>query len=237
MYNRILRWNRIFAVLVAMASCAACGSVHSEERFIEGIESEGNAHQTLVRGILADGVVTRAETEQAMEGLARCLVDNGLAVRYAYDLDEYPWVLIEKGIARDSPDFIDYIRDPHSEEGKAIMKRHDAAFARAEKACSVYDEIEERVMAEVDWARLAPKRFDGTKQCLASLPMADRIDPNLPRTEEGLAELGDTYSPENMQNLSKEDRVAIVDCLNYGSAQVRTAGTFPPGLDAEEGAS
>ena len=211
--------------------------MRSEERFVDGDESEGNAHQTLVRGILADGVVTRAETEQAMEGLVRCEVENGLTVRYAYDLDEYPWIKGENGIAYDSPDFVDYIRDPYSEEGKAIMKRHDAAFARAEKACSVYDEIEERVMAEVDWARLAPNRFDGTKQCLASLPLADRIDPNLPRTEEGLAGLRTVYSLENLNELSKEDRVAIVDCLNYGSAQVRTAGTFPPGLDAEEGAS
>lgn len=235
MRSRMVRWGRVCAALAIAASCVACGSVRAEERFIEGEESNGNAHQALVDRILADGVVTRAETEQAMEGLVRCEVENGLNVTYAYNLDEYPWIKGENGIAYDSPDFVDYIRDPRSEEGKAIMKRHDEAYARARKACSMYNEVEDRVMADVDWERLAANRFDGTKQCLASLPLADRIDPNLPRTEEGLAQLSAVYSLENLNELSKEDRIAVVNCLNYGSAQVKTAGTFAPGLSAEEG--
>lgn len=172
------------------AMCAACGMPNqsaSNERFVDGDIASANGNwQAIADAIMADGKVTRAETEQAIESYYQCMDENGFSGSYAIDLDIYYWVdggswgldpdvpgyqrLPERfqdpdasGTTQD--DFSTYLR---SAEGKALMANNDKLEKEHREPCKVFDKVEEMAQAAVDWAAYDRRKFDAIVRCIAA---------------------------------------------------------------------
>ncbi|KAB8295573.1 hypothetical protein [Bifidobacterium avesanii] len=97
--------GKSFAIVLMAGCLCACGSVNGEI-FVDGEAGNdgGDRYQRLVDSILADGQLTRAETEQAIEAEMSCYEEHGLIGDYGYDLDLYPWILFGSyGMSEDNP--------------------------------------------------------------------------------------------------------------------------------------
>lgn len=190
---------------------------------MRGMEGGADRYQRLVDAVLADGKLTRSETEQAIESQMDCYEEHGLAGEYGYDLDVYPWTINgDFGLSRSNPHYRLY--SPQDPDASKL----DPYLGQAMAICdAVFQPVESLAVTGVDWQVIATKRFSAIVQCLSNNTpeFARRIDPAWKddSPEDAVDRIWDVYLPLR-DSMGEREQSTIESCLQYASATRRTFG-------------
>lgn len=198
---------------------SGCGASSGGDEFIDaGDGGSADRYQRLVDAVLADGKLTRPETEQAIEAQIACYVDHGLAGEYGYDLDIYPWIIGGAyGLAMDNP----------NNQATGERPLADTALGKALAACdSIFEPVERVAFSTVDWDVSRQRQYEGRVRCLASTvpEFAKSIEPVLSKLDVAEASVKIYDLVQYDTTMSREDRRAAIYCLTYSSAQRKFFG-------------
>lgn len=202
---------------------SGCGASSGGDEFIDAGDGGGaDRYQRLVDAVLADGKLTRPETEQAIEAQIACYVDHGLAGEYGYDLDIYPWIIGgDYGLAMDNPN----LETDNQATGERPLA--DTALGKALAACdSIFEPVERVAFSTVDWDVSRQRQYEGRVRCLASTvpEFAKSIEPVLSKLDVAEASVKIYDLVQYDTTMSREDRRAAIYCLTYSSAQRKFFG-------------
>ncbi|NMM99768.1 hypothetical protein G1C96_0346 [Bifidobacterium sp. DSM 109958] len=183
---------RRFRIPFAAATAAlilvlgACGSApEARERFEEAPASSGDRWRDAADAIMADGRVTRAETEQAFASYAQCMEEQGFYGDWSIDLDIYYWGKMSYGLDPETPgyqplperfrkkdwtaqDYEDFPEWFNSAEGQERERSNQRIVNERKAACAPFDEVEQMANAAVDWGSYDRAEFDAVVRCIAA---------------------------------------------------------------------
>lgn len=216
------------APILLLSGCAGPPSGNAEV-FEEGTQVEQwSSYEDLVAQILADGKVSRAETEQALNALGQCLGEAGLAGEITYDLDTYPW---HQGSLHVPTSIVPALSDEDfNDEAKRHAHEEESARQYEERRakCATFDQVEEWVLSHADFSSYDKTRYDARVECIrTNAPSyADRISDSWPRGVEGLQRLSETFTPIiTTDGDSGEDLEALTACMASAGKKVIKIGT------------
>lgn len=179
--------NRLIAgcldPILLLSACTAESSGDAEV-FEQGKKiAQWSSYKDLVAQILADGKVSHAETEQAIDALGQCLNETGLSGTLTYDLDTYPWAeqdlyVPESIVPTLSDEDFNYPSKRNAYEATSIGQ-YEERMAR----CNVFSPVREWVLSHADFASYDKTRYDARAEWIrTNAPSyADRISDSWPR--------------------------------------------------------
>lgn len=249
MIKRHIRYGTCVVILLNVLG--GCSSSNAEQ-FVDARQYGSSQYQQIADEIMADGKVTRSEAEQAIEANVSCYEEQNLAGIYAYDLDEYYWFTGDIQLGKRHPDF-SYNPHPETEEGRRISDRIQHAMDKSLAQCDpVFQPVREYLSAHADWGHNSKQKYIGVKQCLSNAdPTADKkfvydedridiaadIDNIISDYEQAIIDMATYYNQQPVGTFTKQQRKAISDCINYGSAVPLSYGEVPPELEDTDGPS
>lgn len=219
-----MRLRGISMMVVAMAATAlmmGCGApTDGSERFVDGGRSNAGSYQEFVDSVMADGQLTRMETEQAIEAQISCYEDHGLAGDYGYNLDLYPWVFGgSTQVSLDNPELL-------AAKAQGDDKAEGRILSRGMGVCrSIFKPVEELSLHSVDLDERWWKIYEARSQCLANAvpEAAAAIDPEWKRLDSGRAN-AKLYDLQDLVPLGQQGVDALYACMHYPSMTRKTYG-------------
>ncbi|NEG78636.1 hypothetical protein [Bifidobacterium avesanii] len=196
--------------------------------FEEGTQIDHwSSYEDLVAQILADGKVSHAETEQAINALGQCLNETGLSGTLTYNLDTYPWseqdLYVPESIVPTLSD--EDFNDPAKRE--SYETKNAGQYEERMARCNVFNPVREWVLSHADFASYEKARYDARVECIrTNAPSyADRISDSWPRGAEGLQRLSETFTPIiTTDSDSSEDLKGLTACMTSAGEKVITIG-------------
>lgn len=206
-----------------LAACGATGGSGTGERFVDSdAAASADDWQAMADAIMADGTVTRAETEQAIASHNQCLAQHHFSGSTGVDLDIYFWSKWGSyGLDPDAPGYpampaqFDDWDDPAVVEAYRQWSRtpkgkaRDAAIMKLwdeyEAPCKVFDQVRDLAASQVDWAWYDRNEFDAIIRCIAAnapsyAERARSVPYRSTDTGEGMAALRDEFYGRNQEH-------------------------------------
>lgn len=219
-------------MIIWLIILTGCGTSNYDEQFLDNAVVSWSSDTDLINQILADGKVSRAETVQAIEAKYQCYERNGLAGKYSYDLDLYPWVWDEyTHVSKDNPAF-SQIPDPYrsdsdkqaqwlsTDEGKAWLKKEEDVQNSSIAKCSMFDQVENTILSQTDLDVYADKQYDAKVQCIRTnaSSYARRVQDSWPKGEEGLKYLFEEFQEDIASD--NTDSAKLRACMQLTGSKV-----------------
>lgn len=215
----------------------ACGQTPAaQERFEDATASSVSRWRDTADAIMADGRITRAETEQAFSSYVQCMEEQGFVGEWSIDLDTHYWGQMTYGLNPQTRgyqplperfrkvDWTDEDRDAfsiwlNSAEGRERERDNQRIADERRAACAPFDEVQEMAASAVDWSAYDRAEFDAIVRCITTnapryADRAQRVEYAFSDTRQGVQALHEEFSEETSLGAPKDgDERRVGDCF------------------------